>query len=432
MRWRRALILRHPDFRRLWIGESLSQVGGEISGLAIPLIAVLVLHASTFAVGMLSAVHNLAFLLLGLPAGAWLDRMRRRPVMIAGDLLRAALLASVPVAAYLHRLTMVQLYVVVCAVGVGNLFFDIAYQSYLPALVGREDLVAGNGALEASRSVAHAAGPGAAGALVQAVTAPVAVIANAAGLLWSALWLRSIRYREPAPRPAVARRHLGREIAAGLRLVFGHPVLRALGLYGGIGVLALSIQYAIDVVFLVRVVGLSPAALGLLFTVGTPGAVIGALIAAPLAARLGPERTMLATATVAMSFRLLIPLTAPGPRLALYPIGSGVAACGIVAFNVVAVAYRQRLCPDHLLGRMNATIRFLSWGALPLGAVAGGALGAALGLRPTLWLSAGLGLAAALWLLRSPLRHAGRPGLARWAGASRSTMPQTPGARSRR
>jgi MFS family permease len=399
---RRGLILGHPDFRRLWIGESVSQLGTQVSLLAVPLIAVVTLRATAFQTGLLTAIGYAAFLLLGLPAGAWVDRVRRRPVMIAGNLLRAVLLASVPVAAALDVLSLGQLYVVVFAVGVCTVFFDVAYQAYLPALIGRAHLVPGNGRLEASRSVAYTVGPAAAGYLVQVLTAAVAILADAVSFVWSASWIAAIGSREP--KPVAGRRALHREITVGLRLVLGDATLRALALYGATSVLCLACGQAVGVVFLVRTIHLDAAQIGLLSSIGGLGAVLGALVAGPLTRRFGYRATTLAVPLVSNGFLLLVPLTGPGPRLALYAIGTAVTSCGIVTYNVVAVAFRQRLCPDHLLGRLNATMRFLAWGTFPLGALLGGALGTAIGARRTLWLEAAGFLLSALWLVASPLR----------------------------
>jgi MFS family permease len=401
---RSGLISRPGDFRRLWIGNAVSQVGTQVSMLTVPLLAVLTLHASTFQVGVLTVAENAAFLLIGLPAGAWVDRLRRRPVLIAGDLLRAALLASLPLAAALGVLTLGQLYAVVFAVGAGTVFFEVAHQSYLPSLVGREHLVEANGRLEANRSVAYAVGPTVAGYLVQALTAPFALLVDAASFAWSAWWIVAIRHREPRP-VAAAHRSLRREIMAGLRQVFGHPVLRATAVYGSCTVLFMALARAVEVVFLVRTVHLAPAGIGLLYSLSSLGAVAGALIGAPLGRRLGPSRTMLWSALVAHLFMLLIPLTGPGLRLVYYGVGVAVSSLCIVVFNIVSVSYRQTLCPDHLLGRMNATMRFMIWGALPVGGLIGGALGTAFGLRPTLWVSALGGLLAVAWLVWSPLRN---------------------------
>jgi MFS family permease len=401
---KRGLILGHPDFRRLWLGETVSEFGTQISVLAMPLTAVATLHASTFQVALLTALQTAAFLLIGLPAGAWVDRMRRRPVLIGADIVRALLLASVPVAAVLHVLTLGQLYLVVFVTGLATVFFDVAYQSYLPLLVGREHLIEGNGRLEASHSVARTGGPTIAGYLVQAVTAPVALLADATSFLWSAAWIGRIRHREPVPARA-ARPALRQEIGAGLRVVLDHPVLRAIASYGATVVLFMSLERAIEVVFLLRTLRLSASGIGVLYSLSSIGSVLGAFAAAPLTRRVGQARMILLSALGANASMLLIPLSGRGAGLAFYAVGSGAASFCIVVSNIVSVSFRQALIPDHLLGRVNATMRFLLWGTLPVGGLIGGALGTAIGLRATLWVAAVGGVLSVLWLVASPLRR---------------------------
>src|SRR5690242_13395631 len=209
------------DFRRLWIGETVSQFGTMISLLALPLVAILYLHATTFEVGLLTMLDSIAFLLVGLPAGAWVDRMRFRWVLIVNDVTRAVALGSIPLAQLLGVLTIGQMYVVAFVVSVSTVFFDVAYQSYLPALVDREALVEGNSKLQASESVSQIAGPGLGGLLIQALTAPYAVLVDALSFLWSAAWVGRIRMRPPKPERK-PNRHLGREIAEGLKFVVGN------------------------------------------------------------------------------------------------------------------------------------------------------------------------------------------------------------------
>ncbi|MGC9666551.1 MFS transporter [Planosporangium sp. 12N6] len=400
--WR--LFSGHADFRRLWLGSTVSQFGTQVSMLAIPLLAVVTLDATTFQVGALTAAETAAFVLVGLPAGAVVDRLRRRPVLIAGDLLRVGLVASLPVAALWHVLTLGQLYVTVFAIGLCTVFFDVAYQSYLPFLVGRAHLVEANGALEASRSTAYTAGPAVAGYLVQLLSAPLALLVDAASFAGSAAWIAAVRGREPIP-PATRRRALGGEIADGLRVVLGHPVLRAMALHGASSVLFLSQVRALEVVFLVRDVRLSPAAIGALFSLTGVGTVLGAVAAAPLARRFGSARVLLGAPLIGYACLLLVPLTAAGPRLACYAVGGAVSSLCVVVFNVVSISVRQDLCPDHLLGRMNATMRFFVWGTLPLGGLLAGALGSAVGLRAALWIGAVGTLLSAGWLVASPIRR---------------------------
>jgi predicted MFS family arabinose efflux permease len=402
-----GLLSTHGDFRRLWAAFSLSQLGSQVTVLAVPLAALAVLHASTFQVGLLTALQGVAFLLVGLPAGAWIDRLPRRPTMVVADLARALLLASIPLAAALDVLTLGQLYLVVATTGVATVFFDVSSQSYLPFLLGRDRLVQGNARLETSRSVAYLAGPGAGGVLVQALTAPVAILADAVSFLWSAGWLASIRAREPVRERPQAPVPMRRQIGAGLRLVAGQPLLRAFACYSAVCVLFLSMEHAIDVVFLVRTLGLPPAGVGGLYAVTSVGAVLGALAATRLSRRLGTASTILAAGT-GLSALLLLPLAHRGPALACYVLGNGAASFCIMTHNIVAGSLRQTLAPDHLLGRMNATMRFLTWGNIPAGALLGGALGATLGIRPTLWLSAAGCTAAVLFLYaaRDPLHRA--------------------------
>jgi hypothetical protein len=262
----------HRDFRRLWIGDSLSQLGTQIGVLAVPLVAITELDATTFQLGVLVALQTAAFLVIGLPAGRVVRPDAQAARAHRADLVRAALLLTIPAAALLDRLTLPHLYVVVAGHGVATVFFDVSYQSYLPHLVGREHLVDGNGKLEASRTVAHAGGPAVGGYLVQWFTASVAVAADAVSFLWSAVWLSRIRVREAPPDPA-RRAPLRVEIADGLRFVFGNPILRALALQGACAVLFIGASQAVQLPFLVRTVGLSPGAIGLLSALGSVGAV---------------------------------------------------------------------------------------------------------------------------------------------------------------
>ena len=392
----KGLIRGARDFRRLWIGESISQVGTQVSMLAVPLAAVSRLHASTWDMGLLAACQNAAFLLIGLPAGAWCDRVRRRPVLIAADLGRAAALACVPLLAGLGALTWGGLFAIVFTVGVLTVFFDVSYQSYLPGLVGRDRLVEGNGALEASRTVAYTAGPTLAGFAVQLLGAPLALLADAASFVWSGAWIAAIRAREPTPQRSG--RDLLREIGEGLRFVARHRTLRTLAAYTSATTLLLSAQYAIVILFLVRTLHLSAGAIGVVDSCAGVGAIAGAFTAGRIGRRLGVSRAMTAAVLTGGFAGLLIPLAQRGAGLCFYVVGSGLLSFGIVVFNITAVSFRQTLCPDGLLSRMNATMRFVSWGASPLGALLGGYLGTVFGLRQTLVISVLGILLSGLWL----------------------------------
>lgn len=374
-----------------------------MTALALPLAAVLVVHASTFQVGLLTTATYTAFLGIGLPVGVWVDRLRRRPVMIGADLLRAAVLVSVPVAAALGDLTLAQLYLVALIHGAGTVFFDVAYMSYLPGLVGRERLVEGNAKLQVSQSVAQVSGPTLGGFLVGLLTAPVAFLADAASFLVSVASVITIRQPEPAPKRPEAR-SLRRETGEGLRFVFGHPVLRMIAGATATDNLFTSAFMAIAVVFLVRQVGLSAGLIGVLSSAAAAGGVVGAFSATWLARRMGSARIIWLALGSSAPFALLVPLTFPGPGLALYAGGAFAMSLGAIVYNVNQASFRQMLCPTRLLGRVNATMRFVVWGTLPVGGLLGGLLGGWLGNRGGLWVAvAGIALSP-LWLIVSPLR----------------------------
>lgn len=403
-RRRRGGLIWHRDFRLLWGGETISQFGTQITMLAMPLVAVLVLHATTFEVGVLTALGMAAFLLIGLPAGAWCDRIRRRPVMIAADLARVVLLVSVPIAAAFGVLTLGQLFAVALLHGVATVFFDVSYQSYLPSLVARSELVEGNAKLQASQAVAQVGGPTVSGFLVQLFTAPLALLADAASFLLSALSLGAIRAPEPVP-PRPAQRNLRREIGEGLGFVLRHPILRMIAGTTGTANLFGAAFDAVVVVFFVRELHVTPGTIGALMSAGSIGGIAGALSAGWVTRTVGQARAVWLSLAVTAPFGLLIPLTQRGAGLALYAVGFFVFSYGVVVYNVAQVSFRQAVCPAHLLGRMNATMRFLVWGTMPLGGLIGGALGTGIGLRPTLWVTAVGTVLATGWVIASPLRR---------------------------
>lgn len=396
--------LRLRDFRLLLAGAAAGQLGSQVTLVALPLVAVLVLDAPAFQVGLLTAAETAAFLLVGLPAGAWVDRMRKLPLMIRADVVRALAMASVPLAAVTDVLTMTQLYVVALVTGVATVFFDVAHQSFLPQLLPRDQLVAGNGALETIRSSAQVAGPGIGGGLVQLLGAALAIVADAVGYALSALFLWGIKQPESLPErgPDAS---LRRDIGEGLRFVFRHRLLRVIAVTTALGNFFTALLMATQSVFLVRVLGLAPGVVGLVLAASALGGLAGALCAGRLAARLGQARIIWLSALVTGPFALLWPLSGRGAGAALFALGSGVVFFGAVVYNVAQVSFRQSLCPPRLLGRMNATLRFLMWGTLPLGALAGGALADAFGARTALvWCAVGF-LAVPLPLLLSPLRR---------------------------
>jgi MFS family permease len=325
--------------------------------------------------------------------------------MVAADWGRALLLGSIPVASFAGVLTIVQLYVVGLLTGILTVFFDVAYQSYLPSLVGREHLVEGNAKLQASQSVSMVVGPGLGGWLVQLFTAPVAVVADAVSYLASALGITAIRKDEPAPTVAGDGPHLLREIREGLRFVFGQRLLWAIAGSTGTSNLFSSAFGAVSIPFLIRDLHVSAGTVGALFSAGSVGGILGALAASAIGRRLGSARTIWLSLVVTSPTMALAPLTERGWRLGLFAVAFFAFSFGAVVYNVAQVSFRQALCPDRLLGRMNATMRFLVWGTMPLGGILGGTLGEALGNRTMLWIAAVGGVLAPLWTVLSPMRR---------------------------
>jgi MFS family permease len=405
-------LLRHPDFVRLWTGETISQLGTQVSALAIPFVAIDILRASTFEVALLGVIDFLPFLLIGLPAGVWVDRLRRRPVMIVGDLGRAVALATIPVAFLLGVLTIVQLFVVGFFVGVLTVFFDVAYQSYLPSLVARDQLQEGNAKLEMSRAGAQVVGPGLAGVLIGVLRAPLAVVLDALSFLGSALFLVLIRRPEPAPevrreegQPAPGMR---REMAEGLGYVLGHTYLKNIAACTATANLFGNVAGAVLLVFAVRELGMTAAAIGLAFSIGATGALLGALVSNRVSARLGVGPTIIVFAGISGPALLPLALAPAGTStpvlvtlIALFVFVGGVAA---VVYNVAQVSLRQAITPTRMQGRMNATMRWFVWGTIPIGGVLGGVLGTVLGVREAILIGALGEMAAVLPVLFSPVR----------------------------
>ncbi|TDC04829.1 MFS transporter [Nonomuraea longispora] len=395
-------LLRDRDFRRLFLADTASQVGSQVLMLALPLVAVSVLHASEFDVGLLVACQTLAFLVVGLPAGAIVDRLPRRSTMIVSDAARALLLTSVPVAWWLDLLTIEQVYAVAFALGVFTVFFDIGYQSYLPHLVARERLVEGNSALETVRTIAQVGGPGIGGYLIQVLTAPVAFFVTAAGFVWSALCLRTIAQPEMVQQRR--RDHLVKEIREGLVFVVGHPLLRRLAGCSATANLFLSMIHPMVLVLLVRELGIPAGVIGLLMAAGGLGGVVSALINARVVRWFGQGTTLWLALVLPAPFMLLVPLAEADWRIALVALSEIATGAGMVLYNVTQLSFRQAVTPAHLLGRTNATIRFLICGVMPVGGLLGGVLGTVAGVRWAIFIAAvGVGMAV-LWLVTSPLR----------------------------
>jgi MFS family permease len=372
-------LLKERDFRLLWIGQGVSEIGTSVTLVAMPLIALTQLHATPFQVGVITAAGTAGWLLFALPLGVWADRRRRRPLLIAADLGRAALITTVPAAAAFGVLTIGHLVSVALLTGALTVLFNVAYPAYLPAVVERDRLVDANGTLFATESAAHVGGPGLGGALVQAVGGAAALVVDVVSFLVSALTLRAVRAVEPVPAapPHGAKRRLRTELTAGLRYVFGRPFTRTLVAGGSLANAVFGGYAAVVVVFLYSSIGLSEATIGLLLGVGASGATAGALLAGRLARRFGDARLVWIGPTAQTAFGLLIPFAGPGWRLAFFAVGEFGVMAGIGIFNVCVRAAIQASVPTELLGRTGASIRLFSRGIVPIGALGGGALAAA-------------------------------------------------------
>jgi MFS family permease len=397
---------RHRDFLKLWTGETVSQFGSQVTLLAVPTVAILILHAGPFQVGVLSALEFLAFPTLGLVAGVYADRLRRRPIMIACDLGRMLAIGSIPVAYLVNALTLEQLYVVALVTGVFTVFFDVSYQSYLPVLVDRPNLLEGNTKLEISRSTAQVSGPAVAGFLIQWIGGARAVAIDALSFLVSAVALSAIKTPEPQPKPSTASGATGfvPEIKEGLEVVFRSPILwRIAGCTATTNLGSNMVFGAVFLVFVYRRLHLSAGTVGVIFAVSSIGGLIGAFLAAWVARKLGIGPTLAIAIAVGGLALLATPLALLGaPVLVLATLGL-VEGLTSPIYNISQVSLRQAITPDRVQGRMNATMRTIVWGTIPIGAFIGGILGTAIGLVQTILLGGVISLLAALWILLGPV-----------------------------
>ena len=405
---KRSGLTRNRDFLKLWIGQTISVGGTQVTQLALPLIAATTLNVSPFEFGVLGTMDFLPFIFLSLPAGVWVDRLPRRPILIVGDLGRAAAMATIPISFALGTLSIWQLYVVGFVSGCLTVFFDVAYQSYLPVLVERDQLVDGNSKLETSRSAAAVVGPGVAGTLIGLIGAPVAIAIDAVSYLASASFLVLIGRAEPRLERARAadgtRTSVRAEAAEGLRYVLGNPFLRAIAASSALSNLFTNIALSIYILFLVRELEFTPGMLGLVFSIASLGLLTGALTARRIGERFGIGPTLIASIFLFGPPLLVLPFV--GGPLAL-PV---ISAAGFLAFasatiwNINQISFRQAVTPEAMQGRMNATMQFVSWVTIPPGIILGGFLGALIGLRETVLLGALGSMLPVLPVLLSPFR----------------------------
>jgi len=412
--WLHHPLTRNSAFMHLWAGQTAAQVGFQVGTLATSAIAITLLHASETQIGVLSALQTVAFLLVGLPAGAWVDGWCKRQVMIAADVARIGALVSIPVAYGLATLTLTHLMIVSALLGLCTVFFDVAYQSYVPIIASKRYIGAANGRLEASYQVGHAGGPGLGGWLLGFVAPPLVYLLTALTYALSTRAIWRIRAPEPAPTrtgaPLLAQIHEGLTFVRGQRLLFPLFSCIAAAAFAGAG-----IQVLLPILVL-RTLGMSATQLGVLLSAGALGGILGALTRSAWITHLGIGRTIVATNILGVAILAFQPAAIHIPAWATWVI----AASGIISsyfltvYNVTQMSLRQEICPPHMLGRMNAIFRFAVWGVMPLGSLASGVVAARVGVEAAMYAFIALAIGAGIAMAFTPA--------ARLSGASADSV----------
>jgi MFS family permease len=422
-------IVGNRNFRLLWFGEGVSVLGSMTTAVVVPLVAVTAFDAGAAWMGLLTAAAWLPWLVVGLPAGAWIDRADARRVMIAADLGAAAAIGSVPVAWALGVLTLPHLVGAALGVGTASVFLRAAYLPLLPRVVGPDDLATANARLVGTESAMQVVGPGLGGALVAIASAAYAVVVDVLSFLVSAVCLhRMDRSRLVAPSPPERREPLRREVATGIRVVARDPYLRFFTLQGGASNFALTGYAALLVLFLVRDLDLDPRGVGIVMSAGSIGGLVGASVARRAVARLGDARAMVALQVASGPPALLIALAQPGGRVALVPLGMALVGVGVVGANVIRGTFRMRYTPPQLLARTIASSSLVNFGTMPVAGLAAGWLGVHLGVRETIALMAGLHVLSTLTTLVGPygrVRELPTQPMATWSSGSTATARNT-------
>ena len=378
------------DFVKLWTGQTISEFGSSVSNLAIPWLAAKELHASPFEFSLLTVLGFLPFILFALPAGVWVDRLRRRPILIVGDASRAVLLAWIPLAWALGILTIWQLFVVTFVVGIFTVFFDVAYQSYLPSLVEREQLTDGNSKLQATASAAGIAGPGLAGGLIAALTAPYAILVDAASFVVSTLFMIPIKRREAIPERSEhePKPKMLPELKEGVRYVVHHRYLKWIALCTGGSNFFGSIAFGVGVLYMARVLEMSSLAAGVVMAGFGVGALVGALATPRFQKAVGVGRAIWIPAVMFSVAGFAFPLAPQSFPVPVLLAGTLLFGIGGMAYNITQVSLRQAITPERMQGRMNASMRWIVWGTMPIGSLVGGAIATSYSIKTALWVGA--------------------------------------------
>ncbi|HEY0753180.1 MAG TPA: MFS transporter [Ktedonobacteraceae bacterium] len=409
----------HKDFLTFWTGETISAFGSQVSAFALPIVAELTLHATAIQMGVLAFCAFAPMLFLSLFAGVIVDRFPRRPVLIITSLGQMVSIGTIPFMAVLHLLRLEYLYGIALCSGCLAVFFEVAYQAYLPSLVEQEHLLEGNGKLETSHACAQIIGPGLAGLIVQWLTAPLAMLIDACSFLIAALFLCRIRKPEQSKEHTETERAVFKEIGEGLKAVLHQRVLWSIAACNGTINLFNSALMSIAVLYVVRDLKIEPIMYGFVLSMGSVGALVGSLLAQRIADRFGIGPTIIGSALFYGIGGLLLPLASVSTLVALplLMLGWFMQSLTLIVFNITQVSFRQRLLPGHLQGRLNASMRFLICSALPIGSLLGGVAGERIGLLPTVLLSSIGMFCAFLWVLFSPVSSLqGQPTLKSHAG----------------
>lgn len=390
------------DFNKFWIGETLSLVGAQVAFLALPLTILNNFDASSSETGLLNTLLFLPFT-CSLFVGVWVDRVRRRPAMVGSNIVRAATLFVIPLMATTGSLRLEHVYVCALIIGICTVVFDVSYQTYVPFLVGTDGLVAANSRLEGSVAFAQAAGPPLAGLLVGLLTAPIALIVNGVSYLVSVASLTAVRKQEPKQAPVARTSSIWREVGGGLRFAFGDRLARGCLLQGSTYNFAWLAQHTVFLPYATHRLGMGAETIGVVMGSGAVGAIVGAMIAQRFAAYWGTGRTIAVATIISGAAPLLLPIaTGHGVRdVGMMLISFFLSGVGLTVANVHMVSLRQTVTPAPLLGRVNASFRFVSWGVMPVGALLGGYLGDRVGLRATLLMVSVVFMVAPLWIFLS-------------------------------
>jgi MFS family permease len=407
MKWQPKGLWQNKDFVKIWSGQTISNFGSGITSIALPLTAVLVLSATPAQMGILSALESVSVLVFGLLAGVWVDRLRRRPILITADIGRALVLGSIPLAALLGVLHLAQVYIVAALTGILTVFFNVADEAFLPSLLPQDQLVEANSKLGISDSLAEISGPASAGPLVQLFGAPLALFFDALSFLLSALSIGLVRTPEPQPTPPKQRQSIWRESSEGLRMIRDNALLRSLAISAMLFNFFGNFIGTLYVLYIVREVHAAPLVIGFFVATGGISALVGAIFAQRVIQRIGPGPAVGAMLTLYGLTGLLLPLAHDplGVAIALLFTSQLLGDASVSIYSIAEVSLRQAIIPNAFLGRVNASMQFLTQGVGPAAAILAGIVGTVIGLRLTIFIGVLGVIFAGVWLLISPVRR---------------------------